>query len=64
VNELKTISEWEKETCNIGGRKSKVRILDPDGFDRRDPDLYKRLFTREEFEQGMIMSTIEGRFIE
>jgi len=46
----RTIPEWEKEF--------KVKIYDPDGFDRKDRDLYKRLFTREEFERGMMRSTL------
>lgn len=32
-------------------------ILDPDGFDRSDPDLMKRLFTRTEFYEGLKSST-------
>lgn len=45
----KTIVEWCKQF--------KVVIVDPDGFDRKDPDLYKRLFTEEEFMQGMMRSS-------
>lgn len=46
----KTIKEWEKE---FG-----VTILDPNGFDRTDLDLHKKLFTKDEFHKGMIRSTI------
>jgi hypothetical protein len=49
MEERKTIKEWEPIF--------QVEIYDPDGFDRTDPDLYSRKFTREEFEQGMLMST-------
>lgn len=47
----RTIAEWEKEF--------KLKILDPDGFDRKDPDLHTRLFTREEFGAGMLASTVD-----
>lgn len=46
----KTIKEWEKEF--------NVTILDPDGFDRSDPNLKERLFYREEFLAGMARSTV------
>ena len=49
-----TIGEWEKIF--------NVKILDPDGFDRTDRYLREREFTREEFEQGMILSSIEAKF--
>jgi hypothetical protein len=45
-----TIREWEK----IKG----VKILDPDGFDRKDPNLMERLFTEQEFNEGMMLSTV------
>lgn len=47
----KTINDWSLEY--------RVHVLDPDGFDRRDPELHTRLFTKEEFERGMIRSTLE-----
>jgi len=46
----KTIPEWEEEF--------KVSVLDPDGFDRKDPNLMKKKFTKEEFLDGLITSTI------
>lgn len=49
----KTIKEWEKEYD--------FRILDPDGFDRSDPNLYSKQFTREEFEKKAVSCTIEGK---
>ncbi len=49
--ELKTIPEWEKEF--------QTRVIDPDGFDRTDPHLRKRLFTQAEFLQGIARSTCE-----
>lgn len=51
--EKKTINEWEKIFD--------VQILDPDGFDRTDPNLYDREFTREEFQHGMMLSTCMSR---
>ena len=50
MSEYKTIGEWEKIF--------NVRIVDPDGFDRSDPKLRERKFTREEFEKGMMHSSI------
>jgi hypothetical protein len=49
MEERKTIKEWEPIF--------NVEIYDPDGFDRTDPELYNRKFTKAEFEQGMLMST-------
>lgn len=48
-----TIPEWEIITG--------ISIIDPDGFDRKDPKLYERLFTREEFDKGLFRSTIIGK---
>lgn len=48
----KTIKAWEKE---LG-----VTILDPDGFDHTDPKLYKKEFTKEEFLQGIYLSTTKS----
>ena len=49
--EKKTIPEWEKEYD--------VEILDPDGFDRSDHNLYEKKFTKEEFEEGLMYCTIQ-----
>lgn len=46
----RTIRQWE--------RKTGVRILDPDGFDRRDPLLYRRPLTWEEFSAGLAGCTV------
>lgn len=46
----RTIRQWE--------RKIRMRILDPDGFDRHDPLLYRRLLTWEEFAAGLTGCTI------
>jgi len=49
--ERHTIEGWnESEFFNF-------EVWDPDGFNRRDPQLMKRLFTREEFESGAGEST-------
>ena len=45
----KGIKEWEKIF--------EIEVMDPDGFDRADMDLYKRVFTKEEFEKGLTLST-------
>jgi|AntRauTorcE11898_2_1112593.scaffolds.fasta_scaffold01810_10 hypothetical protein len=46
----KTLEEWAVQKG--------IEILDPDGFDRADPDLYTRKRTEEEFEKGVGYSTI------
>ena len=45
----RTIEEW--------GRLTSIRVLDPDGFDRKDPHLMERTFTRQEFDAGVALST-------
>lgn len=45
----KTIEQWSKI--------KNVTILDPDGFDRTDPNLFTNKYTEEEFFYGMIQST-------
>lgn len=47
----KTLTEWAK----LKG----YRIIDPDGFDRSDPDLYDRLFSEKEFDDGLPYCTVE-----
>ena len=37
-----TIKEWEEI--------KRIRIVDPDGFDRIDKDLYNKQFTEKEFD--------------
>lgn len=56
MDELRTIAGWEQETWVIHGREYKVRVIDPDGFDRSDPELFTKLYSREQFEQGMLGS--------
>ncbi|CAM3792364.1 hypothetical protein ALPO108162_06115 [Alicyclobacillus pomorum] len=46
----KTIHEWEKEL--------NIKLLDLDGFDVRDDQLFTRLFTRKEFEKSAAECTI------
>jgi hypothetical protein len=46
----KTIEEWEEI--------KQIKILDPDGFDRTDDKLYDRKFTEEEFDKGLMFSTV------
>jgi hypothetical protein len=45
-----TINEWEK----IVG----ITIVDPDGFDRSNPNLYNELFTKEEFDDALMRCTV------
>jgi hypothetical protein len=33
-------------------------MYDPDGFDRTDPHLFERYFTRGEYERGMVSCTV------
>jgi uncharacterized phage protein (TIGR01671 family) len=47
----KTIGEWAKE---LG-----IKILDPDGFCRTDPNLMTKLITKKEFERGILECTIK-----
>ena len=47
--DLRTIADWSK----VFG----VEIIDPDGFDRIDPQLYSRLFTSEEFNRCRVNCT-------
>jgi len=47
----KMIKEWEEIF--------ELDILDPDGFDRTKKDLYCMCFTKEEFERGLLKSTIQ-----
>lgn len=51
--EKHTIKEWS----NLTG----IVVLDPDGFDRTDPKLNEKLFTKEEFINGIHKSTIVKR---
>lgn len=48
--ERKTIWQWAKEDG--------IEVLDPDGFDRRDPELRARLRSRQEWEAGWPACTI------
>ena len=48
--ERKTIGEWNAAV-------SSINVIDPDGFDRTDPLLYERRFTREEWEAGAMSSS-------
>lgn len=49
-NEVKLkIEEWELLV--------QVKILDPDGFDRTNPNLFNEKFTYKEFKKGMDCST-------
>ena len=49
-NEVRyTIHEWEV--------RKNVIIMDPDGFNRKDPDLMKRRFTEQEFDAALPLCT-------
>jgi hypothetical protein len=49
--ELKSIVDWAKEDGLI--------ILDPDGFDRSDPQVMSKLRSREEYEKGIMLCMID-----
>ena len=51
----------EKKTLNEWADLENIEILDPDGFDRTDAQLFERLFTKEEFDKGIIFCTIKGK---
>lgn len=46
----RTIHEWENE---FG-----VTIIFPEGFNLSDPNLFERKMSREEFEEGMLESSV------
>jgi len=48
--DVKTLLEWSES--------SGIRILDYYGFNRSDPFLFERLFTREEYMAGVMRCTI------
>ena len=48
----KTLDEW--------ATIHNIKIIDPDGFDRADPDLFKRQFSYSEFQKGIVNCTVEG----
>lgn len=48
--ERRTIGEWNDIVPELN-------VIDPDGFDRSDPHLYERRFTRAEWETGAMRST-------
>ena len=49
--ELHTIEEW----ADMEG----VKVLDPDGFDRSDPELWEKKYTKSEFDNRLVYCTIE-----
>lgn len=51
----KTLKAWAKEYQEKHG----VTLLDPDGFDRKDPKMWERTYTKEEFEQGLLQCTCQ-----
>jgi len=57
----KALEGEEKRTLNEWAAMDGINILDPDGFDRTDPHLFERLFTREEYNQGIVRCTIMGK---
>lgn len=50
MERLKTIQEW----AELAG----ITIVDLDGFDRKDPHLESRVFTKAEFNEGLLRSTV------
>lgn len=48
----------ERKTITQHAAEMGYEILDADGFDRRDPELMTRLFTKEEFDKGFPQCTI------
>lgn len=47
----KTIGEWAAE---LG-----YTVIDPDGFDRTDPEVMKKLISKEEFDKGLPLCTVQ-----
>lgn len=52
------MKEFEKKTINEWCDRHNIIMLDPDGFDRTDPELFERKFTEQEFMAGLYRSTI------
>ena len=50
--ETKTLREWAASDC--------IRIIEPDGFDRSDPNLMERQFTHAEYEAGIMYCNLES----
>jgi hypothetical protein len=50
TNMTKTLDEW--------AALDNIRIIDPDGFDRSDPDLMTKQFTKEEYKKGIFKCTL------
>lgn len=50
MSNKKTLQEWAKLDA--------YKIADPDGFDRTDPQLMERLFTKEEYNAGIWRCTL------
>jgi len=50
-DKTKTIEDWSKEYG--------IEMMDPDGFDRKDPELFNRKFTREQFNKAVGRCTIQ-----
>lgn len=46
----KTLEQWAVQKG--------IEILDPDGFDRSDPDLYTEKMTEQKFNARVMLSTI------
>ena len=51
----------EKKTLNEWADLENIEILAPDGFDRSDAQLFERLFTKEEFNKGIIFCMIKEK---
>lgn len=51
----KTFLEWNKEL--IEDKTATFYVLDPDGFDRRDPNFWYKEYTWEDFERRAMLST-------
>ena len=51
------VGEMEVRTLDAWAALDGIYILDPDGFDRSDPKLRERLFTKQQYINGMLRST-------
>jgi hypothetical protein len=55
ISDTKTLQEWAS--------LDNIVILAPDGFDRTDPQLFERKFTKEEYQKGLILCTILSKAV-
>ena len=54
---LRTLSQWNDWSWKHQG----IRIIDPDGFNRKDIHLWERKITKAEFMRGLPACTVQWK---